>query len=77
MPLLPLLQDTPNTAGYMLLGYAFLIGVPILYVASWFVRQRNLRRDLELIETLAEDERKKKAAAAGQAGSATTAKRSI
>ena len=77
MPLLPLLQDTPNTAGYMLLGYAFLIGVPILYVASWFVRQRNLRRDLELIETLAEDERKKKAAAAGQAGSATTAKGSM
>jgi hypothetical protein len=59
MPLLPLLQDTPNTVNYMLAGYAVLLGVPALYVVSWFIRRRNLRRDLETIERLAADEQKR------------------
>jgi hypothetical protein len=56
MPLLPLLQDTPNTINYLVAGYTILIGLLVLYVASWKVRRRNLEKDLELIETLKEEQ---------------------
>jgi hypothetical protein len=56
MPLLPLLQDTPNTVNYLVAGYTILIGLLVLYVASWKVRRRNLEKDLELIETLKEEQ---------------------
>jgi hypothetical protein len=56
-----LLDPTPNTFGYMLAGYIFLVGVPILYVISWFVRQRSLERDIEMMESLAADEEKRTA----------------
>jgi hypothetical protein len=54
--LLPLLQDTPNTVNYLVAGYTILIGLLVLYVASWKVRRRNLEKDLELIETLKEEQ---------------------
>jgi hypothetical protein len=50
--MLPLLQDTPDTVNYLLAGYAILIGLLVLYVASWAVRRRNLQKDLELIDIL-------------------------
>ncbi len=34
---------------------------PVLYVLSWYARQRSLKRDLETIEALAADERKRAA----------------
>jgi hypothetical protein len=58
-----LLQEAvPNTTGYMLLAYSFLLGLPILYVISWVVRRRNLERDLEMLESLKADEQKRTAA---------------
>jgi len=60
MPAL-LLDPTPDTVNYLILGYIFLIGLPILYVLSWYVRQRSLKRDIETIELLAADERKRAA----------------
>jgi hypothetical protein len=63
MPLLPLLQTAPDTTSYMLLGYAFLIGLPLLYMLSWVVRRRNVQRDLEMIETLAREEKQRREAA--------------
>jgi hypothetical protein len=59
MPLLPLLQETANTLNYMLLGYAVLLGLPALYIISFALRRRNLQRDLEMIESLAQDEKKR------------------
>ena len=57
MLLLPLLQDaTPDTIGYMLFGYAIFLGLPALYLISWFLRRRNLERDLDTIETLAKED---------------------
>ncbi|MCC7360050.1 MAG: hypothetical protein IT317_11265 [Anaerolineales bacterium] len=57
MLLLPLLQDaTPDTFGYLLFGYAIFLGLPALYLISWFLRRRNLERDLETIETLAQED---------------------
>jgi hypothetical protein len=66
MNFLPVLQETADTVGYMLLGYAFLIGLPILYILSWVVRRRNVQRDLEMIETLAAEEKKRREAAAAR-----------
>ncbi len=60
MLLLPLLQDAPaDTVGYMLFGFAVLLGLPTLYLISWFVRRRSLERDLETIEALAKEEQAK------------------
>ncbi len=64
MPALLLLDPTPDTVNYLILGYIFLIGLPVLYVLSWYARQRSLKRDLETIESLAADERKRAAKAA-------------
>jgi hypothetical protein len=47
-----LLDDTPNTVAYMLLGYAVLLGFPILYALSWVVRRSGLKRELELLKTI-------------------------
>jgi hypothetical protein len=56
-----LLDPTPNTVAYLVAGYFFLVGVPILYVISWFVRQRSLERDIQMMESLAADEQKRTA----------------
>ncbi len=55
---IPALQTTPDTVNYLILGYFFLIGLPVLYVISWFVRRRSLERDIETIESLKADEPK-------------------
>jgi len=49
-------EVAPDTTGYMLLGYAVLLGLPLLYVLSFFMRRRNLEKDIQLIESLREDE---------------------
>ena len=54
-----LVDPTPDTVNFLIAGYIFLIGLPALYVISWYVRQRSLKRDLEMIESLAADERKR------------------
>jgi hypothetical protein len=53
-----LLDETPNTIGYMIAGYAVFFGLPFLYLISWLVRQRNLEKDIELIRTLSEEKKK-------------------
>ena len=55
--MLPLLQaSTPNTIPYMILGYALIGGVGLIYVVSLLLRQRNLKRDLEVLASLKGDE---------------------
>jgi hypothetical protein len=51
MPLM-FLQETPNTVNYLILGYVIISGVGLGYVLSMWLRQRNLKRDLEVIERL-------------------------
>lgn len=53
-----LLDQTPDTVGYMIAGYAIFFGLPFLYIVSWLIRQRNLEKDIELIETLSEEKKK-------------------
>jgi hypothetical protein len=53
--LLPLLQ-TPESTGDMILGYVVMGLVGLGYVISLVLRQRGLKHDLDVIETLQRDE---------------------
>lgn len=44
--------QTAETTNYMILGYAVIFGVLFLHLASFVVRNRNLRHDLEMLEKL-------------------------
>jgi hypothetical protein len=47
------LQDAPaDTATYMILGFAVILGTIGLYVISLVVRMRSSRRDLAMLETV-------------------------
>ena len=52
MDLLSILMQPADTWNYFLMGYAIFFGVMGLYVLSYFVRFRNLRQELELLEEL-------------------------
>lgn len=43
---------TPDTTNYMILGYAVFSLVMAGYLASLFIRFRNLKQDLEVLEEL-------------------------
>ena len=41
-----------ETTNYMILGYGVIFAVLALHLASFVVRNRNLQRDLEMLEQL-------------------------
>lgn len=43
---------TPDTSAYMIAGYAVFFIASAIYLISFYVRQRNLQRDLEMLEEL-------------------------
>jgi hypothetical protein len=45
-------ETTANTDGYMIAGYAVAFIVMALYVASIALRNRNLNRDLAMLEEM-------------------------
>ena len=47
-----LLETPPDTSQYMIAGYAIAFGVMLIYVASLFIRQRNLKRDMSMLEEM-------------------------
>jgi len=47
-----LLETTPNTSGYMIAGYAVAFIVMGLYVASIYLRNRNLKQDISMLEEM-------------------------
>ena len=47
-----LLQGPAETTSYYIAGYAILFTVMGLYLASFFVRFRNLRQEIELLQEL-------------------------
>jgi hypothetical protein len=52
-----LLQEGPaNTTSYMIAGYTIIFGVMLLYLISLLVRQRNLQKDLEVLEEIQTDQ---------------------
>jgi len=46
------LDTPPDTSQYMVAGYAIAFGVMFLYVASLFIRNRNLERDVSMLEEM-------------------------
>jgi CcmD family protein len=47
-----LLQEAPaETTNYMIAGYTVIFGVILLYLLSLYIRQRNLKQDLEVLES--------------------------
>lgn len=51
-------QEAPaETTGYMIFGYAVIFGTLIVYLASLFVRWRNLRKDQEALEDLEKNQK--------------------
>jgi hypothetical protein len=45
-------SPTPDTSGYMIAGYIITFVVMGLYVASIFLRDRNLKQDMTLLEEM-------------------------
>ncbi len=60
-----LIDQIPNTLDYMIAGYAVILGVALLYIASLAIRSRNLKQDLKMMEELEADEKKRGSAAIG------------
>jgi hypothetical protein len=50
-------QGPANTVSYMILGYAVIFGVILIYLVSLAIRSRNLRQDLEVLKDLEEKEK--------------------
>ena len=57
MLFLQLFQEGPaDTTNFMIAGYAVIFGVMLIYLISLLVRQRNLQKDMEVLEEIqAED----------------------
>ena len=46
-------QDaTPDTSGYMILGYAIFFIVTAIYLVSFYIRTRNLQQDMSMLENI-------------------------
>ena len=46
------MESTPDTSAYMVAGYALTLIVLGIYLVSINIRNRNLKRDLETLESL-------------------------
>lgn len=53
------MEPTPDTSGYMIAGYALTFIVMGIYLASLYIRRANLKRDLETLESLKPETKKK------------------
>ncbi len=51
--LIALIQQAPaETTRYMIAGYSVIFSVIFLYILSIFIRRRNLKRDLEILNEM-------------------------
>ena len=48
--------DPDNFNGFLLLGYGVMWLIVMIYVASLALRQRNMRRDIELMEQILQED---------------------
>ncbi len=56
MPIFFFQNPTPNTVDGLVIGYVLMVGLGLVYVASIAWRRRNLKRDLEALESLQKDD---------------------
>ena len=53
MDKMSLIAEAPaNTLNYMIAGYAVIFGVIFLYLISLYVRRRNFKQDIQVLESL-------------------------
>jgi hypothetical protein len=52
-------EPPPNTSGYMIAGYVIFFVVMAVYLASLFIRWRNLNQDLRMLEELEKEQDRK------------------
>jgi len=50
--LMSLFQAPPDTTSYMIGGFIVFFGVMLIYLVSFFVRFKNLKADLEILEEI-------------------------
>ena len=50
------LQSVPDTVNFLIAGYVVIGTVGLIYIGSLVLRQRNLRRDVDTIDTILRDE---------------------
>lgn len=50
-----LLDAPPDTSSYMVAGYVVFFLVTAIYLLSFFLRSRNLKQDLDTLETMKEE----------------------
>ena len=53
------MEPTPDTTGYMIAGYALTFIVLSIYLVSLSIRNVNLKRDLETLESLKNETKRK------------------
>ena len=46
------LETTPNTSSYMIAGYVIAFVVMGIYIASLYIRNRNLMQDIKTLESM-------------------------
>lgn len=49
-------QTTPDTLNYFIAGYVVFFGVMLLYLVSFFLRFKNLKADLEVLQEIESEE---------------------
>ncbi len=52
-----LFESTPDTSFYMILGYLVSFITMGIYIASLYIRNRNLKRDMEMLESIQAEEK--------------------
>ena len=68
-------EPTPDTSGYLIAGYAVAFLVMALYVASIYIRHRNLSRDMATLQEMDEQSSTVQASPASQPSKKKAAKR--
>jgi len=53
------LETIPDTSAYMIGGYAFAFISMAIYLISLFLRNRNLKQDLSMLESLEKESQEK------------------
>jgi hypothetical protein len=67
-------QSTPDTSGYMIAGYVIAFLVMGLYAASIYLRNRNLKQDVTLLEEMEKNNQAKTGPRSGKPPKTVTKK---
>ena len=49
-------EGSADTTNFMIAGYVIIFGVMLIYLVSLLVRQRNLQKDMQVLEEIQSEE---------------------